>query len=60
MLRCYLLLMLQLKKTIGSGVKQKKPNQRAEIVKKVMKEKGLSLIESSKYVKANNLYNKNN
>ena len=52
--------MLQLKKTIGSGVKQKKPNQRAEIVKKVMKEKGLSLIESSKYVKANNLYNKNN
>ena len=49
-----------IEKTIGSGIKQKKPNQRAEIVKKVMKEKGLSLIESSKYVKLNNLYNKNN
>lgn len=29
---------------------------RAEIVKKVMKERGLKMIEASKYVKANNLY----
>ena len=29
---------------------------RMEIVKKVMKEKGLKMIEASKYVKANNLY----
>jgi len=36
--------------------KPKKVNKRAEIVKKVMKEKGLKLIEASKYVKANNLY----
>ena len=30
--------------------------KRAEIVKKVMKEKGMKMIEASKYVKANNLY----
>ena len=30
--------------------------KRAEIVKKVMKEKGLKMIEASKYVKANGLY----
>jgi hypothetical protein len=30
--------------------------KRAEIVKKVMMEKGLKMIEASKYVKANNLY----
>ena len=48
-----------IEKGIGSGIK-KKPNQRAAIVKKIMQEKGLSLIESSKYVKLNNLYNKNN
>jgi hypothetical protein len=36
--------------------KPKKVNKRAEIVKRVMKEKGLKLIEASKYVKANNLY----
>ena len=36
----------------------KKPNARAEIVKKVMAKKGLSLSEASKYVKANNLYKK--
>ena len=47
-------------KSIGSGIKQKKPNQRAAIVKQIMKERGLSLIDASKYVKANNLYNKNN
>jgi hypothetical protein len=36
--------------------KPKKVNKRAEIVKRVMKEKGLKLIEASKYVKANNLF----
>ena len=30
--------------------------RRAEIVKKVMQERGLKLIEASKFVKANNLY----
>ena len=30
--------------------------KRAEIVKRIMKEKGLKMIEASKYVKANNLY----
>jgi len=34
----------------------KKSNKRAEIVKKVMKEKNMSMIEASKYVKANKLY----
>lgn len=34
----------------------KKPNKRAEIVRKIMKEKGLKMIEASKYVKENNLY----
>ena len=29
---------------------------RAEIVRKIMKEKNLKMIEASKYVKANNLY----
>jgi hypothetical protein len=33
-----------------------KKNKRAEIVRKIMKEKNLSMIEASKYVKANNLY----
>lgn len=41
------------KKTRGGA---RKPNARAEIVKKVMREKGLSMIEASKYVKANGLY----
>jgi hypothetical protein len=36
----------------GSG----KPSKRGQIVKKVMAQKGLSLIEASKYVKANGLY----
>jgi len=40
------------KKTGGA----KRSNPRAEIVKKVMREKGLSMIEASKYVKANGLY----
>lgn len=30
--------------------------ERANIVKKVMKERGLKMIDASKYVKANNLY----
>ena len=34
----------------------KKVSKRAEIVKKVMKEKGLSMIEASKYVKQHKLY----
>jgi len=36
----------------------RKPNARAQIVKKVMASKGLSMIEASKYVKAHNLYKK--
>ena len=36
----------------------RKPNARAQIVKRVMNEKGLSLIEASKYVKAHGLYKK--
>ena len=43
-------------KSIGSGLK--KVNKRAEIVKKIMKQKGLSMIEASKYVKVHNLYKK--
>jgi hypothetical protein len=31
-------------------------NKRAEIVKQVMREKGLKMIEASKYVKAHGLY----
>jgi hypothetical protein len=30
--------------------------KRAEIVKKIMKEKNMKMIEASKYVKENNLY----
>ena len=45
-------------KGIGSGVKPKKLNPRAVIVKKVMQQYGLSMIDASKFVKANNLYNK--
>ena len=43
-------------KSIGSGIKPKNVNKRAEIVKKIMKQHGLSMIESSKYVKTHNLY----
>jgi len=39
----------------GSGAKRGK-NKRALIVKKVMKEQGLGLIQASKYVKQHNLY----
>jgi len=38
---------------VGAGVRK-----RAEIVKKVMKEKGCSMIEASRYVKAHGLYKK--
>jgi len=41
------------KEVKGSG-----KNARAEIVKKIMKEKGMKLIEASKYVKQHNLYKK--
>jgi hypothetical protein len=37
---------------VGSGGRAK----RAEIVKKIMREKGMKMIEASKYVKAHNLY----
>jgi hypothetical protein len=40
----------------GAKGKPKKQNKRAEIVRQVMQEKGLGLIEASKYVKANGLY----
>jgi len=42
----------EMAETSGKG----KPNKRAEIVKKVMKQQGMSMIEASKYVKANGLY----
>ena len=45
-------------KGIGSGLNPKKVNKRAEIVKKVMKQHGLSMIEASKHVKIHNLYKK--
>ena len=45
-------------KGIGSGLKPKKVNKRAEIVKKIMKDHGLSMIDASKHVKANDLYKK--
>ena len=45
------------KKAVSAiGGKVKKPNKRGEIVKKIMKEKGLNLPMASKYVKEHNLY----
>jgi hypothetical protein len=42
---------------LGAGASGgKRTNKRAEIVKKVMREKGMKMIEASKYVKANKLY----
>ena len=41
--------------TSGFG-KPKRVNKRAEIVKKVMREHGISMIDASKYVKAHNMY----
>jgi len=40
----------------GSMVGGRKPNARAAIVKKVMAEKGMKMIEASKYVKEHGLY----
>lgn len=40
---------------VGRGASDGR-KKRAEVVKKVMREKGLSMIEASKYVKAHNLY----
>ena len=40
----------------GMGIAGKKPNARAAIVKSVMAEHGMSMIEASKYVKEHNLY----
>jgi hypothetical protein len=40
------------------GAGARKPNARAAIVKRVMNEKGLSMIAASKYVKEHNLYKK--
>ena len=37
---------------------ERKVNKRAELVKRIMVEKGLKMIEASKYVKDNNLYKK--
>jgi hypothetical protein len=36
----------------------KRGSARAEVVRKVMKEKGMSMIEASKYVKQHGLYKK--
>jgi ABC-type sugar transport system substrate-binding protein len=41
-----------------SGAGMSGGNKRADIVKKVMKEKGMKMIEASKYVKLHNLYKK--
>ena len=53
----------ELKKNLGSekdGKKKKRENpnisKRAEIVKQVMKEQGLGMIQASQYIKKNNLY----
>ena len=44
------------KLVITHGGKKRRSNKRAEVVKRVMREKGLSMIEASKYVKAHGLY----
>jgi hypothetical protein len=48
---------------LGYGRRKRAPagpndgrRKRAEVVRKVMREKGLSMIEASKYVKAHGLY----
>lgn len=43
----------KLKRVVGAGDGRRK---RAEVVKRVMKEKGMKMIEASKYVKQHNLY----
>ena len=49
-----------LNKKIISGIEGagRKPSARAQIVKKIMSEQGLSMIEASKYVKQHGLYTK--
>jgi hypothetical protein len=47
--------MMPLERNVGSGASKAK-NNRHNVVKKIMKEKGLSMIEASKDVKQNNLY----
>jgi hypothetical protein len=42
--------------TLSGFGKPKKTNERAVLVKQIMKEKGLSMIEASKFVKENGLY----
>ena len=44
------------KSAVGKGQAKGGRGKRAEIVKKVMKEKGLSMIQASKYVKEHGLY----
>ncbi len=44
------------KDVLEGGAKQRKPNARAAVVKKVMADRGCSMIEASKIVKAENLY----
>jgi coproporphyrinogen III oxidase-like Fe-S oxidoreductase len=46
---------LKYRQKVGSG-KPDGRSARAEIVRKVMAEKGMKMIEASKYVKAHNLY----
>jgi hypothetical protein len=41
---------------MGSGRKKRAPSARNLVVKKVMREKGLSLPQASKYVKEHGLY----
>lgn len=41
---------------VSGGRSKRAPSKRNEIVKKVMREKGLSMIEASSYVKEHNLY----
>jgi hypothetical protein len=41
------------------GAKPKRTNARAAIVSKIMKEKGLKMVEASKYVKEHGLYKPN-
>jgi hypothetical protein len=46
-------------KAVGKAIKgsgMKKPNKRAEIVKKIMRERGLKMIDASRAVKAEGLY----
>lgn len=43
-------------KLMAGGRAKRSPSKRNEIVKKVMREKGMKMIEASKYVKTHNLY----